>query len=379
MRLRRCRSGRALAVFLSGLLGVILGGGLVGWLVLSQQERHEVAQPFVVAPEGNEKGSAITEAVKRAGPAVVQVITKLAVGGPRGVLPELFGIPQDPFPEGRGSGVVVNAKKGYVITNAHVIEGAQEMTVKLMDQREFKGKEIARDRYSDLAVVQIKPDRLPAITLGSSQDLPIGSWVIAIGNPFDFENTVTVGVLSARDRQIEPPGRGVPLEDLLQTDAAINRGNSGGALVNLRGELVGIPTAIIPPTQAQGLGFAVSVERVKEIVPELIAHGRVRRTWLGIRYSKVSQEDADRLNLPGAKGFLVAEVSKGGPAGKAGLRVGDIILSVERKPLRQQEDLRRYVRALKPGDTVTLDILRSGRKMKTPVRLEEMPSQLPAR
>lgn len=379
----RGRRGRVLAVFLSGLLGVILGGGLAGWLAVRQQESREMAQPFVVAPEGEEKGGAITEAVKRAGPAVVQITTKLAPGGRPGILPELFSLPEDLFPEGQGSGVIINAKNGYVITNAHVLRAAQNIQVKLADERQFTAREIAKDHYSDLAVVQIKADRLPSVTIGSAKGLPIGSWVVAIGNPFGlFENTVTVGVLSAKDRSITPPDRQTPLEDLLQTDAAINRGNSGGALVNLKGELVGVPTAIITPAQGQGLGFAISVDGldgIKSIIPELIAHGKVSRAWLGVMYREVTPDDVKELKLPSSEGVLLAEVTSNGPAKRAGLRKHDVILAIDEKPLRQKKHLKTYIRARKPDDAVSVQIWREGRRMKMQVRLGEMPADLSRR
>jgi len=365
-------SGRAIVV--AGVLGFILGGGLVGWLTRAR-EREQVR--FTVAPRASLGGASpggIEEAVRRAGRAVVQIETTL--GGralPRG-LREMLPVPEgELIPEGQASGVIINGERGYIITNAHVVRGASRISVTLADGRRFPARTVGTDPFSDLAVLKIDAKGLPALVLGSSENLPIGSWLVAIGNPFRFENSVTVGVLSAKRRDLPAPGRDLPLEDLIQTDAAINRGNSGGAVVNLEGELVGIPTAIVSPRVGQGMGFAVCVERVRRVVPQLIARGRATWAWLGIEYAPVGMEEVPKERPPTATGMIVTDVVRAGPAHRAGVKGGDIIASVDGRALRLKSDLQLYVRSRDPGSAVNLRTWREGRWLNIRVVIEPIP------
>jgi len=220
-------------------------------------------------------------------------------------------------------------------------------------------------------VVRIAEDQLPVAKLGTSADKPIGSWVIAIGNPFGYENTATVGVLSARDRNLRAP-TGVTLDHLLQTDAAINPGNSGGALVDLEGKVIGIPTAII--SYAQGIGFAISAENARKAADELIATGRVSHPWLGIAYAPVTAEVQKELKLTSSKGVVVVEVVPGGPADQAGVKPRDVIVRVGDREVTKAEALLHAVLAGKVGEKLPLTIVRDGREMNITVTVGERPA-----
>ncbi|HOQ30276.1 MAG TPA: trypsin-like peptidase domain-containing protein, partial [Armatimonadota bacterium] len=269
----RNERGSTFGYFLAALLGALLGGMLVVTVLNKEQKQTEAAPPLPInstasLPRSTDTGT-VTEAVKRIGPAVVSIDTRVV--RPRSDIPEFFreffGDESAPMPqEGKGSGVIIDARRGYVLTNAHVIKDAREIKVTLPDKRQFTGKVVGQDVQSDLAVVRIPANNLPEAKLSKAAPPPIGSWVVAIGNPFGFANTVTVGVVSATERDISPQG-GPTLQRLIQTDAAINPGNSGGPLVNLDGEVVGINTAIL--SVAQGIGFAISSQHAHEVAQQL--------------------------------------------------------------------------------------------------------------
>jgi serine protease Do/serine protease DegQ len=261
-----------------------------------------------------------------------------------------------------GSGVIVDAKNGYIITNYHVIENASEITVTLLDDRKFSAKVVGSDEGSDIALLQAKQGNLVAMPLGDSSRLEIGDYVLAIGNPFGLQNTVTAGIVSALGRSgINPDG----YEDFIQTDASINPGNSGGALVNLRGELVGINSAILTGSGGNiGIGFAIPVNMVKNVMDQLIKYGQVKRGILGIQIYDVSPEIAKEYGLSEAGGALVGSVSHGSAAEKAGIKTGDVITSVNGTAVKGNRELRRMIGMFRVGDEIEVNLLRDGKPMK---------------
>ena len=272
--------------------------------------------------------------------------------------------------QGIGSGVIFDAR-GYVLTNSHVIEGAQQMRVTLPDGRTFPGKLVGADPVTDLAVVKIDASNLPAALLGDSSKLEVGETVIAIGNPLGLEGgpTVTVGVVSALARSIEDPG-GPTLHDLIQTDAAINPGNSGGPLIRMTGEVIGVNTAIIQG--AQGIGFAISINSAKPIVQELLAHGRIVRPVIGIVPISVTPQIAAAYDLPVDRGVLIARLDPRGPAAKAGMRAGDIVVAIGGQPVKSLGDLRSAVGQHKVGDVIVMAVRREKTSVTLKVTLAEM-------
>ncbi len=333
---------------------------------------------FINIPAKTEQTQdAITQAIEKVAPAVVFIDTKFQPASSPFQYPDsFFPYPQEPTPqEGQGSGVIVDAENGYILTNNHVVEGAIDIKVTLPDGRTFTGTVVGTHSISDIAVVQIKGGNLPEATLADNTNLKVGSWAIAIGNPYGFENTVTVGVVSALNRTITNPKDGTPLQDLIQTDAAINPGNSGGALVNIKGEVIGINTAII--SYAQGIGFAVDIGAAKEIFQDLVKLGRVVRPWIGILYSKLSDDLAKSLGLTDIRGVLIKEVYAGSPAEKIGLKANDVITAVEGQAIVKMEDLRAALKAKKVGDSITITIWRQGTIQNFTLTLEEMPEVLP--
>jgi serine protease Do len=273
---------------------------------------------------------------------------------------------QRPDSPSSGSGVIID-KDGYIVTNNHVVGDADEVQVRLLDKRKFTGKVVGRDPDTDLAVVKIESKTaLPTVPLGDSSQVKVGQWVVAVGNPFGLEHTLTVGVVSALKRENVNLSR---YEDFIQTDASINPGNSGGPLFNIKGEVIGINTAII--NFAQGIGFAIPSKMVQDIYPQLIAKGRVSRGWLGVGIQTVTEELAAQFNLEKEEGVLVNEVFDGEPAQKAGIQPGDIILKVENALVDTPTSLAKAVAALTPGKAATLQILRNGEPRELSVVLSE--------
>src|SRR5216110_2990402 len=269
-----------------------------------------------------------------------------------------------------GSGVLVDPR-GYVLTNNHVIENAQDITVRLSDGRKFTAKLVGRDPKTDLAVLKVEaPSPLPAAELGDSDHLRVGQWAIAIGNPFGLDRTVTVGIISATARNRV----GVATyENFIQTDASINPGNSGGPLLNLDGKVIGINTAIV--AAGQGIGFSIPINQAKEVMRQLIASGRVVRGWLGIAIQDVTDELAGTFGV--REGVLVAEVVKGGPAEAAGLRQGDVIVELNGAPIKEVPELQRRVAAVAPGQPVRLKLIRERKPVTLAVTVSEMPGDEP--
>ncbi len=273
-------------------------------------------------------------------------------------------MPQEsPVRRGAGSGFIIRAD-GLVLTNNHVVEGADDILVKLDDGREFSAKVLGTDPLTDLALLKLqgKVENLPVVRLGDSDALKVGDWVVAIGNPFGLASSVSAGIISAKERDI----RAGPYDDFLQTDAAINPGNSGGPLFNLRGEVIGINTAIIGG--GTGIGFAVPSNMAKALLPQL-EKGEVRRGWLGVSIQDLTPDLAKALKVPVPHGAVVIDVNEGTPAKKAGLKADDVIVSVDGQPVESSKDLSRRVGFMRPGGTVVLGVYRDSRKMDLRVEL----------
>ncbi len=288
---------------------------------------------------------------------------------PRGRRPAPQGEEQQAVPRGVGSGFIISSD-GYVLTNAHVVEGADEVFVTLTDKREFKAKIIGSDRRTDVALVKIEGSNLPRLTMGDSSKLRVGEWVIAIGSPFGLENTVTAGIVSANSRDT---GDYLPL---IQTDVAVNPGNSGGPLINMRGEVVGINSQIYSRSGGyMGISFAVPIDEAMRVSEQLKTLGRVVRGRIGVQIGEVTKDVAESLGLPRAQGALVARVEPGSPAEKAGVEAGDIITSFNGATIEKSGDLPRLVGSTKPGSKSTLTVLRKGVKRDLPVVVAEMETE----
>jgi len=273
-----------------------------------------------------------------------------------------------------GSGFVI-AADGYIVTNAHVVEGADEVTVRLADRREFTAKVIGSDKRSDVALIKIDAKDLPKVTIGDPDKLKVGEWVVAIGKPFGLENTMTAGIVSAK-------GRDLPQENLvpfIQTDVAINPGNSGGPLFNLKGEVVGINSMIFSRSGGyMGLAFAIPIDIAMNVANQIKDKGRVTRGRIGVQIQEVSKETAEAFGLPKASGALVNSVEKGGPADKAGVEPGDIITKVDGREVKSSAELPRIITVVRPGSKVTLTVWRKGASRELAVTVAEMKEDAPA-
>jgi Do/DeqQ family serine protease len=275
-----------------------------------------------------------------------------------------------------GSGVIVDAAKGYIVTNHHVIENASKITVTLLDNRTFEAKVIGSDQASDIAVLQVTAEQLEEIKLGDSNSLRVGDYVVAIGNPFGFSHTVTSGIVSGLGRSgINPDA----YEDFIQTDASINPGNSGGALVNLRGELVGVNSAIISRGGGNiGIGFAIPVNMVRSIMTQLIEHGSVSRGLLGVNITDLTPENAQIYGLKSTSGALVAAVTPNSAAERAGIQIEDVIISVNGQRVRDSGSLRNMIGLMRPGEEVRVGLIRDGKEMTVVAKLGELTSSAAA-
>lgn len=333
---------------------------------------------------------AFTQLVEKNGPAVVN-ISAVQKTHRRGGAPFAFpGIPEDdpihdffrrfmpPVPQGEGqsqslgSGFIVSVD-GYVLTNAHVVDGADEVTVKLTDRREFLAQVLGADRQTDVALLKIEASDLPVVRVGRSTDLKVGEWVLAIGSPFGFENTVTAGIVSGKGRSL-PDENYVPF---IQTDVAINPGNSGGPLFNLEGEVVGINSQIYSRTGGfMGLSFAIPIDLAMSVSEQLKATGKVSRGKLGVTIQPVTAELAKAFGLSSAQGALVADVEPGSAAGKAGLRPGDVILGYNGRVVVRSSDLPQMVGATRPGSKVGIEVWRDGRKKTLQAVIGELNEQV---
>ncbi|HET8791265.1 MAG TPA: Do family serine endopeptidase, partial [Modicisalibacter sp.] len=323
------------------------------------------------------------DAVDRAAPAVINVYSS------REVEREQHPLMSDPFfrqffgdetPQHQrmlsslGSGVIVSAE-GYVLTNHHVIRGADQIQVALRDGREALAEIVGTDPESDLAVLKIDLDNLPVISFAQSQDAEVGDIALAIGNPFGVGQTVTMGIISAKGRN----HLGLtPYEDFIQTDAAINPGNSGGALINAKGALLGINTAIFSRSGgSNGIGFAIPTNLAREILNEIIVHGRVIRGWLGVEVQEITTDLAASFGLNAAQGVVIASVARGGPGDQAGLRPGDVLLTIDGKPIIDPRVAMADIADIEPGSTLPVKFVRDGEVLTVEIKVGERPIPTP--
>jgi serine protease DegQ len=306
-------------------------------------------------------------------PAVVNISTKTRVKSRAYVDDPLFaqlfgqGIPRERVEQSLGSGVVVDAAKGYVLTNNHVVGGADDITVTLQDGRDFKAKLIGTDPDTDVAVLQIPAERLQALPVADSAQLRVGDFVVAVGDPFGLGQTATSGMVSALNRT----GLGKGIQNFIQTDASINPGNSGGALVNLRGELVGINSMIFTPSGGNvGIGFAIPTDLASSVMKQLLAYGKVRRGNLGVEVQDITPRIAKALGLKDTNGAVVTGVTSGSPADGAGLQTGDVLTAIDGKPVRSAQDVRNTEGLLPVGAQVKLGVQREGAAREVTAAIE---------
>lgn len=329
--------------------------------------------PQNIPPTGNQSAAIPTLAplVKRVTPSVVNIAIKGRVAQEQNPLlndpffRRFFNVPDTPAEReisAAGSGVIVDAREGLIVTNHHVVEHADEISVTLTDGRRLRGRRVGADPDTDIAIIKVPAEGLVAIPLGDSDKLEVGDYVVAIGNPFGIGQTVTQGIVSALRRT----GLGIKgYEDFIQTDAPINPGNSGGALVSLRGELVGINTAIVGPSGGNvGIGFAIPANMVREVMDQLVRYGEVRRGRLGIAIQDLTTDLAEAMGLPANQsGAVVTNVEAGSAAERAGLKTGDVITAIGKTSVRGSSDLRNKIGLLRVGDVAELAVLRAGRSM----------------
>jgi serine protease Do len=386
------RFGSAGLAFIAGLFfaGLL---HLPNFSSAQQRATGQTAVPAVTAPPAasaalanlSEAFASVAEHVK---PSVVFIKSGHTERpqGPRMQVPPGFEqfFPQLPqqgpdFQESAGSGFIVS-KDGYILTNDHVVEGSDEVTVRLLDRREFKAKVVGTDPSTDLAVLKIDAENLTPAPLGDSDTARVGEWVLAVGNPLgeNLTFTVTSGIISAKGRTLALPNSSDrSIQDFIQTDAAINPGNSGGPLVAINGAVIGVNSAIASQTGFySGYGFAIPINLARRVMDQIIEHGRVRRSALGVTVRNVSPNDATYVGLPNVRGVVVEDfASESSPARKAGLQPGDIIVSVDGKPVEYVGQLQQEIAFRQPGETVKLDVARKGGVRKTlEVRLQEVPS-----
>ena len=366
------------------LISLLAGVGVSEVIEHSSGDSVQAAE--VKSPAGVQSLPDFAALAKKLGPAVVNVATtqmrKTAQQGPSPFGDDdsldqfwqrFFGgrLPRGPQQrqKGLGSGFIID-RDGTIVTNYHVVDDAEKITVTLSDGRSFDGKVLGKDQKTDIAVIKISaPQDLPTAPLGDSDRLEVGEWVMAIGNPFGLDHTVTSGIVSAKGRHI---GAG-PYDDFIQTDASINPGNSGGPLINLRGEVIGINTAIFSGSGGNiGIGFAIPTNLVKELLPQLKDKGKVVRGFVGVTIQKVTPDLADSLGMKQAGGALVADVNKGGPADRAGIKTGDVIVEFDRKEIKDSGDLPLQVARTAPGKTVQVKVLRNSKEMTLPLAVGEV-------
>lgn len=355
---------------------------LAGMLIASSIGSTKVAQAGP-APAAGTCTPSFVDLADAVGPSVVNIrVTKIQKtdlpdisefeNGPFGnMFREFFGDMTRRFPRqyksrGAGSGVIVN-QDGTILTNSHVVEGASEIMVTLNDKQEYKARVVGRDQKTDLAVIKIDAKaNFHAARLGDSDTLRVGEWVLAVGNPFGLSNTITSGIVSAKGRII---GAG-PYDDFIQTDAPINPGNSGGPLFDMRGEVIGINTAIVP--NGQGIGFAIPINTAKNVLPELVSKGKVSRGYLGVNIQNITKELASSLQLKSTKGALVSQVRQDSPAEKAGIKQGDVIVAYNHRDVKDSHELAGVVAATPIGKTVPVKIVRDGKETTLNVRTGDL-------
>jgi serine protease Do len=363
----------ALACTVTFLLGVIIAGGFTSGAIISSAPERPPAAWELARPRrpGIPGAVSFADVAERINPAVVNIEATSKTSRdtrPRGgELDSPGGREFDGPRQGSGSGFIVD-RTGYILTNHHVIDGAERITVTMVDGRAFRGHVVGSDAAIDVALLRIDADgRLPEAPLGNSDELRVGEWVCAIGNPLGYVHSVTVGVVSFVGRKLFDPS----LDDYIQTDAAINFGNSGGPLINSAGEVVGINSAI--SSRASNIGFAVPINHAVAILPQLKEHGRVSRGFIGVGLTDVTAPLQRALALPVSAGVIVQDVRPGSPAERAGLRPYDIVLGVDGQRVTTNEELIRDISARQPGSLARLDVLRDGRRQGVQVKLAERP------
>ena len=373
---KRALATAAMSFFLMGLIVA----SEFQWTGAAVANNPVPARPAITAAPT--RPASFADLAERLSPTVVNIkVTKSQKvagmqewSGPEGPYGEFFkrffkdspNLPKPPRQNGSGSGVIIS-NDGYIVTNNHVIENAETVTVTLANQEEYKAEIVGRDAKTDLAVLKIKPKAdLPSATLGDSKRLKVGDWVVAIGNPFGLNHTVTSGIVSAKGRVI---GAG-PYDNFIQTDASINPGNSGGPLFNLQGDVVGINTAIIP--NGQGIGFAIPVNTAKPLIPQLVRDGSVTRGYLGVNIQTLTPELVTALKLDDRNGALISDVQSGSPADQAGLKQGDVILNFNHDEIKDSRDLAAKVAQTPVGEDVSILVMRNGERQSLPLTVGKM-------
>lgn len=365
-----------------GLLSVSLSGLLSSCTRREAEKREPTQAPAITSTSVASDEQNNVEVYRVVSPGVVNITSRSYTQGHFGVYPS----------EGSGSGSILD-EQGHILTNYHVVRGAAQLEVQIEDDQ-YPARLIGTDRDNDLAVIKVEAprDRLTIVKLGTSQGLQVGQKVLAIGNPFGLQRTLTTGVISGLERPLRDPASRRTIEGAIQTDASINPGNSGGPLLNAGGEMIGINTAIYSPSSGSvGIGFAVPVDTAKKIIPDLIARGHVSRPWLGISALPLDSRLARTLGLPVEEGIIIGEVYAGSGAAAAGLRatvaressyggiaierLGDVILSVNGQQVKNTNDLQNLLKDKQVGQTVQVEVLREGSRVTVPVRLSERPAE----
>lgn len=376
------------------LIGIVIGVVLTTNFNLDSKSLAGTTEKVYTEATGNQSEQAITagnfnpnsmftDVVEKVRPSIVSIYTTKTIKlreNPFFFFFRDFGnIPEEQLPQsemkqqGLGSGIIIS-EDGYILTNNHVVEDVDELRVKLIDNSEYEAKVVGTDPSTDIALIKIDAKNLPVAILGDSDKLRIGEWVLAIGNPLNLTSTVTAGIVSALHRSIDVlRGRNnvTSIENFIQTDAAINPGNSGGALLNLRGEVIGVNTAIATTTRYyMGYGFAVPINIAKAVVDDIIKYGEVKRGYLGVYISEVTPVTAKGVKLDRPRGVFVTSVIEGSAAEKAGIKEGDVILSVDGKEVNRTNELQAKIGVKNPGDVVTLKVWRDGKELTIKAKLK---------
>lgn len=379
-------------IFLAAIAGSLITLGAYKGLGYDKQVvevKREASAPYVLTSQGYVGGSGdmpldFSMAAEKSTPAVVHIKSTSGFNEPQReseeTLPEPFRYffgPETPrmnphsYPrQSSGSGVIINSEEGYIVTNNHVIDDADQVSVTLNDGREYEATVIGTDPSTDLALIKISAENLASIPLINSDEVKVGQWVLAVGNPFNLTSTVTAGIVSAKGRNINILKDAAPIESFIQTDAAVNPGNSGGALVNLNGDLVGINTAIASPTGAySGYSFAVPANIVSKVVEDLVTYGTVQRGFLGVSIRNIDGTLAEEEGLTVSEGAYVAGLMEDGAAEDAGIKEGDVIVEVEDRTITNVAELQESIARKRPGDKVEVKIIRDGKERSLTVEL----------
>jgi len=361
------------------LIGFILGAWYFSGGIIPEKPEN-AGPPAVFASSINDnKPSSFSNAAEKVTPGVVKIIsyveqqTRYNFGDDFGFFDDdfwkrFFGVPRNRIVKGMGSGFLVS-ENGYIVTNNHVVENAKKITVYTHSGEKYNAKIKGTDPKTDIALIKIEADNLPFLEFGDSSELKVGQWVMAVGNPLGTSYTVTAGIVSAKGRQL-----GTDMyTDYIQTDAAINRGNSGGPLVNLQGQVVGVNSTIITPNQGfVGIGFAVPSNIVKTIIKDLRTKGKVTRGWIGIYIEDITPEEKDALGLDSTKGAIVSKVVEDSPADKAGLKPYDVIIKADNKKIKNGAELKLKIGSTPPGETVVFDIIRDKNQIQKKVKIGKL-------